>query len=95
MVWATENNLRVDPNQPSAIDLQIRVFNQRFKRVKITTVLTLVVILALIVADCLVEGANDSFRLLLWILAVALAGLLAIWGRYLGGIAEGLSREQT
>ena len=41
------------------------------------------------------DGANESLRLLLWILVVALAGVLAIWGRYLGGIAEGLSREQT
>ena len=85
----------MDPNQPSAIDLQIRIFNQRLKRVKLVTGLTLVVLIALIVTDCVMDGANERLRLLLWILVVALAGLLAIWGRYLGGIAEGLSREQT
>lgn len=87
----------MDPDQPSAIELQIRVFNQRFKRVKIVTAFTVAVLLVVIVADCIVEGIymTDSLRIILWILVGALAGLLAVWARYLGGIADGLSREQT
>eukprot|EP00347_Sterkiella_histriomuscorum_P006364 403353042 len=97
--WASDNNLRFNPNEPTQFEMQVQQFNLKYKYSKIIILMMALILLVTVITETLQQPLRFTIniyvaRLIEFVAIFAIIFTLILWRFYLQKMTNELVKDQ-